>query len=136
MNYYDLNPADAHAMVSSDGHAMIMPVTLNESTGKDITANAKDEFVAAIARQGGGGIRVLSAGSVSADAAFNDVVSHDLAKAEIVGLPAALIVLVVVFGALVAAGLPILLGIVSIASRSGWPRSSAATCDVATKFRT
>ncbi len=45
---------------------------------------------------------------------ITQVAKSDLERAEIFGVPAALVVLVIVFGALVAAGLPLLLSIVSI----------------------
>ncbi|MEZ4531410.1 MAG: MMPL family transporter [Thermomicrobiales bacterium] len=44
---------------------------------------------------------------------------HDLIRSEVFGLPAALLVLILVFGALVAAGIPIVLSIVSIAGAVG-----------------
>ena len=50
---------------------------------------------------------------------FNTIAEEDLQKAEVLGIPAALIILVVVFGALVAAGVPIVLAIVAIAVAFG-----------------
>ena len=49
------------------------------------------------------------------------LVEQDLIRSEVIGLPAALIVLVIVFGALVAAGIPILLAIISILGAVGLP---------------
>lgn len=45
---------------------------------------------------------------------LNEASQKDLAKAEMIGLPIALIVLVLAFGSLVAAGIPLLIGVVSI----------------------
>lgn len=45
---------------------------------------------------------------------LNEASQKDLAKAETIGLPIALIVLLLAFGGLIAAGIPILIGVVSI----------------------
>lgn len=50
---------------------------------------------------------------------LNQASQDDLAKAEMIGLPIALIVLVLAFGSLVAAGLPLLVGILSILTTMG-----------------
>ena len=60
------------------------------------------------------GISVLSVGDITVDEEFNRLAEEDLLKGEGLGLVAALIVLVIVFGALVAAGVPLVLAIVSI----------------------
>jgi RND superfamily putative drug exporter len=53
------------------------------------------------------------------DDAMDDATEHDLLHAELFGLPAAALVLVLVFGSLVAAGLPIVLAVVSILGAIG-----------------
>lgn len=50
---------------------------------------------------------------------LNQASQEDLAKAEMIGLPIALIVLILAFGGLVAAGLPLLVGIFSILTTMG-----------------
>jgi putative drug exporter of the RND superfamily len=50
---------------------------------------------------------------------LNQASQEDLAKAEMIGLPIALIVLIFAFGSLVAAGLPLLVGIFSILTTMG-----------------
>jgi RND superfamily putative drug exporter len=50
---------------------------------------------------------------------LNQASQDDLAKAEMIGLPIALIVLILAFGSLVAAGLPLLVGILSILTTMG-----------------
>ena len=50
---------------------------------------------------------------------FDDAVSHDFAKAGEISLPVTLIVLVIAFGALVAAGLPLLLALTAVVATSG-----------------
>lgn len=57
---------------------------------------------------------VAQAGDASIDKAIGDQVSDDLARAERTSLPVTLVILVLVFGSLVAAGLPVLLAAGSV----------------------
>ena len=64
---------------------------------------------------GAGGFEVAMTGSFTTDVDFTEVSERDLQEGELrFGVPAALIILVLVFGALVAALLPLALAIVSI----------------------
>ena len=69
------------------------------------------------------GLRVAEAGDASIGAAANSSVSRDFHRAEITSVPITLALLLVVFGALIAAGIPLLLaGTAVIAARSRcWP---------------
>ena len=58
-------------------------------------------------------------GTESAALAFTELAADELARGELFGLVAALVILVFVFGALVAAGLPLLVAIVSIITATG-----------------
>ena len=58
-------------------------------------------------------------GTESAELAFTELAADELARGELFGLVAALVILVFVFGALVAAGLPLLVAIVSIITATG-----------------
>jgi putative drug exporter of the RND superfamily len=60
----------------------------------------------------------LTGGAVVAED-MNAASQHDLARAEAIGIPAALIILLLAFGGLIAAGLPIIVGLVSVASSFG-----------------
>jgi putative drug exporter of the RND superfamily len=65
------------------------------------------------------GIQVSITGEPVIVKDLNQASQDDLAKAEMIGLPIALIVLVLAFGSLVAAGLPLLVGILSILTTMG-----------------
>jgi RND superfamily putative drug exporter len=65
------------------------------------------------------GARVGQFGDASADRALSDRFDDDFAKAETLSLPVTLIILVVAFGALVAAGLPVLLAVTGVGSAIG-----------------
>ncbi len=114
-NYYEaraLNSPKAQALVSADGHSTIIPVTLVGSLNQ--AKNYGAQFVSAVEQNSQGNIQVTTVGQVSIDNAFTQISSTDLRKAEYFGLPAAVIVLVLVFGALVAAGIPLALAGFSI----------------------
>jgi RND superfamily putative drug exporter len=63
------------------------------------------------------GFFVGSVGDVSFGE-IGEIVNEDMEKEVSIGLPVALVVMIVVFGALVAAGLPLILGVVTIVSAS------------------
>ena len=58
-------------------------------------------------------------GDASADKAVDAVINDDLAKAGMLSLPVTLIILIITFGTLVAAGLPLLIGITSVMAALG-----------------
>jgi RND superfamily putative drug exporter len=60
------------------------------------------------------GLQVLVAGPEPVENALNDRITSDLARAESIAIPLTLLVLIVVFGTLVAAGLPFLVATGSI----------------------
>ena len=55
------------------------------------------------------GLKVEEAGGASVDRAIGSVTSKDFRKAEVTSIPVSLVLLLVVFGALIAAGIPLLL---------------------------
>jgi uncharacterized membrane protein YdfJ with MMPL/SSD domain len=58
-------------------------------------------------------------GGASAEKAIDDVIQDDLAKAGMLSLPITLIVLILTFGTLVAAGVPLLIGLTSVLAALG-----------------
>ena len=115
VSYYQLadqGAPDAAGLVSADRHATLVPVSF--TGGLD---DAKERFAGyedALHANAAPGFQVLSVGDVSIDEEFTAVSESDLQTAELFGLPIALLVLLVAFGALVAAGVPLALAIVSI----------------------
>jgi RND superfamily putative drug exporter len=104
------------ARTSADGHASMLVLTLappNEDSVEEVI-----EIVEAF--DGQNGFETAVTGEFSLDRDLSEVSERDLQNGELrLGLPAALIVLVVVFGALVAAALPLVLALVSIAVALG-----------------
>jgi putative drug exporter of the RND superfamily len=109
MSYYDIQD---DSLVSADRRTTLIPVMLAGEFA-EASKNAKPYmkvFDAPVAE----GFQVLTVGAVSSNEEFSHVAEKDLQKAEGFGLPIALLILVVVFGALVAAGVPIILALISI----------------------
>ena len=120
MNYYQLSSAgapEAAGLVSADRHSTIIPVTLTGQV-KDIEKHGA-EFLDLVRRQGQGDIRVLTVGDLSASYYASEIAQQDLEQAELFGLPIALVILVIVFGALVAAAVPLVVALVAIAVAVG-----------------
>ena len=109
-SYYDTK---APVLVSQDGHTTILPVTL---AGKQADAATYARPIMDYLHQfdGKDGFTVVTGGDGSASVAFFDTGKTDLARAEYLGIPIAIVVLVLVFGALGAAGIPLLQGGVAI----------------------
>ena len=61
-------------------------------------------------------LRVAEAGDASIDRTATALISHDFRKAEETSVPVSLVLLVVVFGALIAAGIPLLLAATAVVS--------------------
>ncbi len=113
--YYQLQAAgapNANQLVSADRKTALIPVTFNGVF--DEVNNQTDKFLNAVKTASEPNVRVLTVGSLSANKAANDVASSDLSTAERFALPATLVVLILVFGALIAAGVPLVLAFVSI----------------------
>src|SRR3954447_15426069 len=64
-------------------------------------------------------LRVEQFGSASANKAISKAFQDDFSKAEVTSVPITLIILVIAFGALAAAGIPLLLGISAVAMAIG-----------------
>ena len=58
-------------------------------------------------------------GSASADKEINEAVGDDLARAGMLSIPVTIAILIIAFGALVAAGIPLLLALSAVAATMG-----------------
>ena len=103
---------DDPGLVSKDKHATLIPVVM-AGTIDDALKNVDKLHETAVAAQSDG-FTVFQAGEASLNQMFTELAEKDLSRGEIFGVPAALIVLVVVFGAVLAATMPLLLSVISI----------------------
>jgi RND superfamily putative drug exporter len=102
------------SLVSRDRHALLIPITVND------TSDIKPIDAVVQRYDGEQGFQVAITGNNVRDNDFGQLSQHDLKSGELeFGLPAALIILVLVFGSLVAGLVPILLAILAIVAGLG-----------------
>ena len=101
------------AMISADGHTAIIPIVM---AGDLVKAEKNIDKVHTIVHgaNGAGGFRTLITGTASISSDFSHQATSDLRKGEGISLPIALIILLVVFGTVVAATLPVFLALIAI----------------------
>jgi RND superfamily putative drug exporter len=105
----------AEPQASPDGSAYLVSVQLardqdDVSALQDVTAAVQADFPA---------LEVRQSGDVSLDDAIDDRVAEDLGSAETLSLPITLLLMLLAFGALIAAGLPVLLAATSVTATIG-----------------
>jgi RND superfamily putative drug exporter len=102
----------AQGLVSADGHTVLIPVTLtgDEVDAADTAAPVVDVVEGASAE----GFRVATVGFGSVEGEMTTLLEETAAQGEMIGIVVALIILLIVFGAVVAAGMPIVLALLSI----------------------
>jgi RND superfamily putative drug exporter len=100
-------------LVSKDKHATLIPVTMAGGID-DALKNVDTLHETAVAAQVDS-FTIAQAGEASLSEMFTNLAEKDLQRGEIFGIPAALIVLLIVFGAVLAATMPIVLSLISIA---------------------
>jgi uncharacterized membrane protein YdfJ with MMPL/SSD domain len=105
--------------VSGDGHSVLVGFQI---TGKASDADKRvgaSLSATAAAQRAHPNMRIEQAGDASSTKALNKSFSDDFAKARTLSLPITLLILVVAFGALVAAGIPVLLAGTGVAATLG-----------------
>ena len=102
-------------LVSADGRSVL--VTFQVPGNPDNATSAVQPAQAAVAdvQARFPGLRVAEAGDASISNAVTTSLSNDFHKAEATSVPVTLILLLVVFGSLIAAGIPVLLAITAVA---------------------
>jgi RND superfamily putative drug exporter len=100
-------------LVSQDRHAILIPVTM-AGTLDDADKNIDQVLDRTLHAPHPDGVRVWVAGEATSAKDANTIAEEDLKQGETIGIVAALAILVVVFGALAAAVVPIVLAIMAI----------------------
>nr|WP_205863113.1 MMPL family transporter [Planosporangium thailandense] len=102
-----------------DGQALLVTVTMagNPDTAADRVQPLRD--VTSQVQAAHPGVRVEETGNASITRALNETLGKDFRKAELLSLPATLIILLVAFGALIAAGVPVILALSSVVGALG-----------------
>ncbi len=113
-----LNPAHVN-QISSDGRSALLRYQI-AGTDTEVSDRVKPAIDAvAAAERAHPGFTVGEFGDASTNEQINKVVSDDFGKALKTSLPVTLIILLVAFGALVAAGVPLLLAITAVMATIG-----------------
>jgi putative drug exporter of the RND superfamily len=103
-------------LISRDGRsALVMFNVVGNPDNADKTVVPAQGAVAAI-QASHPGLRVGEAGQASVNGAINNIISSDFRRAEVTSVPITLVLLLCVFGALIAAGIPLLLAGTSVAT--------------------
>lgn len=129
------SPLSTGSLVSADGHSALVRFQVpHTDSGPDARVAADQRAVAAVQARHPG-LTVKEAGDGSMAKAIND--SLNFRQAEATSIPITLILLLVVFGALVAAGIPILLAVSAVMAAlalvtigSHWLPVSSSTSEV------
>jgi RND superfamily putative drug exporter len=106
---YDGTAPDPTQLISKDGHAVAIDVA-----AKDNLVTARDYYPELRALVRSDTLRVQATGILAINNGFNQVLQEDLRRAETVSLPLALVLLLVVFGSVVAALVPLGVGILAV----------------------
>ncbi|MFZ0377100.1 MAG: MMPL family transporter [Solirubrobacteraceae bacterium] len=108
-----------HGEVSRDGHSVLVSFQITgEASNADKRVSASLAATAA-AQRAHPDMRIEQAGDASSTKALNKSFSDDFAKARTLSLPITLLILVFAFGALLAAGIPVLLAGTGVAATLG-----------------
>ena len=108
---YDPAVVNAARQISKDGRSITVDVAV-----KDVIDVARDYYPAMRAKVTSDKLKVQATGFLAIDNGFNVVLLADLQRAEVVALPLALFLLVLVFGAVVAALIPLGTGLLAVMS--------------------
>ena len=109
-NYYLTNDP---SLVSADRSTIIIPLVMTGSL-EEAVENVPDVLHVVEEEDGKDGFRVLMVGDASTAHENNELAENDLRKGERIGIPIALIILLVLFGTVTAALMPIGLSIACI----------------------
>jgi RND superfamily putative drug exporter len=112
--------AGAGSQVSADGRSGLIKFSIPETEKiepSDVVGKALDQVAAVQHRHQG--LRVEEVGDASGEKAVGDSLEEDFSKAETLSLPITLAILIVVFGSLLAAGVPLLLALTAVGATIG-----------------
>ena len=123
-----VTPPQAGSTISQDGHTAIVMAGAAESPTEMV--RAADELKGPLREAGGDGVTVSLTGASGMWSDFNEANKTAMMKSELLSWPVTLAILVLAFGALVAAGLPLMLTIVGLVASAGMLWVTAQFFDV------
>jgi uncharacterized membrane protein YdfJ with MMPL/SSD domain len=113
------SPLDDRTLVSADGRSALVQFEVDDTDNKAV--DRVEPILTAVDRLQNQhpSFVVEQFGGASATKALDDTIGEDFKQAEFLALPITLGILIVVFGALVAAGIPVLLGLSAVMAALG-----------------
>jgi RND superfamily putative drug exporter len=111
--------------VSRDGRAVALAVRFDESDAGEDAVDPVAELLRTIDAP-----QVLVGGGELLDAEMDDQAAADLARAEMISTPVILVLLLVVFGGLVAAGLPVIVTLVGVGATLALLAAASLVTDI------
>ncbi|MBS1863858.1 MAG: MMPL family transporter [Actinobacteria bacterium] len=112
--------AGGDGQISADGRTALVKFEIPENgkiEPKEVVGRALAQ-VAAVQKQHRG-LRVEEVGDASGEKAVSESLEEDFSRAELTSLPVTLLILIVVFGSLLAAGVPLLLALTAVGATIG-----------------
>jgi RND superfamily putative drug exporter len=109
----------ARGAVSPDGHRRLIALTLDADDDNGDERVAGSLAATAAAQRAHPGFRIGQFGDASLDRTLGHTQERDFQRAEKLSLPITLVILLVAFGSLVAAGLPLLLALSAVMATLG-----------------
>ncbi len=109
--YYDA-PADS-GLVSKDGHSAQVLISLAGESQDDYLSNY-DDLSPTLEAPRSTGLRTDLAGAFAVYNDVNEITSEDLARAESISMPVVVLLAFLIFGSLVAASMPALVGLLAM----------------------
>ena len=103
--------------ISRDGHTAI--IQAGAGAGSNEMVRAADDLKEPLRRLGGDGVQVSLTGASGMWSDFNDANRSAMLKSEVISWPVTMGILLLAFGSLVAAGLPLMLTILGLVASAG-----------------
>jgi uncharacterized membrane protein YdfJ with MMPL/SSD domain len=113
------SPLAAGGDVSADGRAALVHFDIAGDSTEAVDRVDPTLAATAAVQKRHPGLDIRQFGDASAGKAVDGVITDDLGKAGMLSLPVTLVILTITFGTLVAAGLPLLIGLTSVMAALG-----------------
>ena len=107
------------AQRSQDGRAALIRFDIRGDSEKAVDKIVPIEAAVRAVADEHAGLRVEQFGDASSGKKFDDKLAQDFQKAEFLSIPITLLILLLAFGAMLAAGIPVLLGLTSVFTAFG-----------------
>jgi uncharacterized membrane protein YdfJ with MMPL/SSD domain len=113
------SPADDPTLVSPDGNAVLVQYELSDTGVGAVDRVGPILDSVAEAQAANPGFTIAGFGSASGEKSVDETIADDFQRAEFTAVPLTLGILLLVFGAAVAAGIPLLLGLSAVMATLG-----------------